>query len=549
MTFLVPGALMALALAQAPEAPKNLPKAAATKKEDEKLPNTRLAPAKIFPDLCIYRYRVSTDSPECQAYVDQGFGFYYSYVWMEAARSFETATKLDPNCAMAWWGLSRSCEKWGRGDQTAALRKAKELMPRASDREQKLILARLQEKGLTDEKLGPDQRTPTAIKTIDELLSLYDDDQEAWFYRAQLAGGNGFGGVTAAVPFYKALLRINPLNPGATHEMVHYYENARRPALGFPYAEKYIESSPGIPHPFHMQAHLATRLGRWDKTADRSARAIELERAYHKFQNVEPKDDQQFNHHLEILTISLVHDGRYQEARKIKAEAEKAGYKHWMPWFRLHLGERDWKEVQKVIDNHRKRDKTTAAYLAALLYLKQGDLTRAAAEVDILRQASSSSNRRNAKLEEELAEVQGVLLCKTGAPDEGLKLLQRVVDKTKNDFGHHSWGNGAYYMEIWGLAALEAGRWSIAEEGLLEALAHDPGSVRAALGLEALCKRLDRPAEAERYAQLAKRFWKKADVEAFLTLKEEIAKSVPAQPQFVAPAAEPRNDTKTGAGS
>ena len=59
--------------------------------------------------------------------------------------------------------------------------------------------------------------------------------------------------------------------------------------------------------------------------------------------------------------------------------------------------------------------------------------------------------------------------------------------------------------------------------------------MRAALGLEALCKRLDRPAEATRYAALAKRFWKKADVEAFLALKEEITKSVPAQPMFTTP--------------
>src|SRR5262245_30971238 len=169
--------LLALSLAQPAEAPKELTKtAAAAKKDDDKLPITSLAPAKIFPNLCLYRYRVSTDSLQCQAYVDQALGFYYSYVWMEAARSFETATKHDPNCAMAWWGLSRACEKWGRGDQSAALRKAKDLMPRADQREQKLILARLQEKGMTDEKLTPDQRTPSAIKTIDELLSLYDDD-------------------------------------------------------------------------------------------------------------------------------------------------------------------------------------------------------------------------------------------------------------------------------------------------------------------------------------------------------------------------------------
>jgi tetratricopeptide (TPR) repeat protein len=517
-------------------------KTAAKAKQEEKLPITGLAPAKVFPNLCLLKYRVSTNSPECQTYFDQGLGFYYSYVWMEAARSFETAAKCDPNCAMAWWGLSRACEKWQKGDQIAALRKAKELMPKADLREQKLILARLQEKGLTDEKIGPDQRRPSAQRTIDELLIVDDHDQEAWFARAQLSDG------PAQIPYYKALLMINPLHPGANHELVHYYENIRRPALGFPHAEKYIESSPGIPHAFHMQAHLATRLGRWDKTADRSAHAIELERDYHKFQNVKPADDFQFSHHLEILTISLVHDGRFQEARKIKAEAQKAGYSHWMPWFHLHLAERDWKELGTIVDHYRKRDKSTAAYLAALVALRQGDLQRATAEVDTLRQASLSG-RHNDKLDREFWEVQGMLLCKTGAPDEGLKLLQRTVDKTKDDFGHHAWGNGAYYMEEWGLCALEAGRWTVAEEGLLEALAHDPGSVRATLGLEALCRRLGRTGEADRYAALAKKFWKKADVEAFLALKEQVAKMPPINAQISVPSnenPEPKSDNKAG---
>jgi len=536
----LPGALVLVALVLPPLRPaafKNVV-APAKAKADNKLAITGLEPAKVFPSLCTYHYRVTTTEPMCQVYVNQALGFYYSYVWMEAARSFETALKHDPNCAMAWWGLSRAIEKWGRGDHVAALKKAKELMPKADAREQKLILSRLQEKGMTDEKLEVDKRKSTAQKTIDELLVLHDDDQEAWFIRAQLSDG------TTAVPYYKALLMLNPVHPGATHELVHYYENARRPALGFPYAEKYIESSPGIAHPFHMQAHLATRLGRWDKTSDRSSRAIELQREYHKFQNVKPSDDHQFSHHLEILTISLVHDGRYQEARKIKAEAEKAGYKHWMPWFHLHMGERDWKETQKVIDHHRKRDKTTGAYLAALVALRQNDLTRAAAEVDTLREASSGK-RKNGKVEQQLWEAQGILLCKTGSPDEGLKLLKRAVDKTKNDFSHHAWGNGAYHMEAWGLAALGAGRWSDAEEGLLEALAHDPGSVRAALGLEALCRRQSRTPEAERYLALAKKFWRKADLESFLALKDEIKKLPPSSPQLSSPKLDSKADVNT----
>jgi tetratricopeptide (TPR) repeat protein len=483
------------------------------------LPMTGLPPAKIIPDLCVLRYRVTTKSPECQALVDQALGYFYSYVWMESARSFETAAQRDPDCAFAWWGLSRALERWGRGNATQALLKANELasggrespVPRASHREQLLIQARMQEKGLIPNVGNPEMRMRAAIQTIDTLLSLYDDDTEAWYYRAQLAGGAGlFGGQVSSVPFYKALLRIDPLHPAANHELLHYYENCRRPALGWIYAENYIRSSPGIPHPFHMQAHLATRLGRWDKTSDRSAHAIELERAYHKDLQVKPQDDQQFPHHLEILTLSLIHDGRFREARAIKAEVLKYGWQHPIPWFRLHLAERDWAEALKIVERFRRTDKTQASYLAALVYFKQGDVARARPEVEVLQHAYHG-HKHDSQLEYRLWETQGLLMCRTGGVDAGLKLLAKAADRSKSDYGHHAWGNGAYFMEKWGIAALQGGRSDVAEEALLEALAHDPGSVRAALGLQVLCERQGRTEEAVHYAALARRCWCRAD--------------------------------------
>src|SRR5262245_12255306 len=257
-----------------------------------KLPVTKLAPAKLIPNLCVVKYHITTESPECQVYFDQGLGYFYSYVWIEAARSFETALHYDPKCPMAWWGLSRAIEKWGKGQHADSLKKAQELLPRASHRESLLITARLQEKGMVPDVGDVEKRRQKAIDTIDSLLALYDDDEEGWYYRAQLAGGQGlFGGKSSSAPFYKALLKYNPLHPGANHELVHHYENIKRPALGWPHAERYIQSSPGIPHAYHMQAHLGMRIGRWERTTDWSARAIELQKEYHKVQGVKPSED------------------------------------------------------------------------------------------------------------------------------------------------------------------------------------------------------------------------------------------------------------------
>ena len=269
--------------------------AASKPKLPAKMPMTKLAPSKLIPDLCLVRYRISTTSPECQAYFDQALGYFYSYVWMEAARSFETALQYDAECPLAWWGLSRALERWGKKNHTEALLKASQLKDRASHREQQLILARMLEKGQAPGAGDGETRKRKAIATLDDLIALYDDDEEAWYYRASwLAGEQLHGGKASSVPFYKALVRINPLHPGANHELLHYYENSRRPALGWIHAENYIKSSPGLPHAFHMQAHLAMRIGKWAHTTDRSAHAVELERAYHKEMKVKPNDDSQY---------------------------------------------------------------------------------------------------------------------------------------------------------------------------------------------------------------------------------------------------------------
>src|SRR5262245_24526848 len=104
---------------------------------DDRLPRTKLKPAIYDPNLCVYHYRVGTQSAECQKFVDQALGYFYSYVWIGAARSADTALRYDPDCAYAWLVLHKSLEKPGaQGDAMAALKKAQELMPKAPHREQ-----------------------------------------------------------------------------------------------------------------------------------------------------------------------------------------------------------------------------------------------------------------------------------------------------------------------------------------------------------------------------------------------------------------------------
>ncbi|HSQ54697.1 MAG TPA: hypothetical protein VLM40_03050, partial [Gemmata sp.] len=459
--------------------------------------------------------------------------------------------------AYAWLVLHRALEKWGRGGAApktggvagllgapgfstlpdtitkspidASLEMARKLMPKANHREQLLIQSRLQEKGMWP-NVPPDQRKKKAQQSLEELLTLYDDDQEGWFWRAQL-GDDG----NAKAVFYKSLLRLNPIHPGANHELVHYFENIKRPALGWPFAEGYIKSSPGIPHAFHMQAHLATRIGKWGPTTDWSWKAVELEIAYHNIQGVKPGEDFQFSHHMETLTRSLVHDGRFAEAKDIQAKAEGYKYSYRPEWFRMSLTEKDWVATEKLVDQFRRSDKAAGAYYAALVALERGDTEQVGRELDTLRHSQGRKNDRTK--ERRVWEIQGRYLCQKGDAEGGLRLLRKLVDATKNDFGHHAWGNGAVYMESWGIGALEAGNASEAEEAFQESLAHDTGSVRGALGMWALCDRLGRAEEAERYLKVAHRLWSRASTTDFEALKGDMARRAAKIPTVSATAA------------
>jgi len=144
-----------------------------------------------------------------------------------------------------------------------------------------------------------------------------------------------------------------------------------------------------------------------------------------------------------------------------------------------------------------------------LVFLKKHDAERAAPEIAVLQEAYRNK-RYDKSLELRLWEVLGMLQCMQGQPESGLKLLAKAVDRTKSDYGHHAWGNGAYHMEAWGLAALGCHKYEVAEEAFLEALAHDSGCFHAALGLQVMCEKLGRNEEATRYADLAQRCWRKA---------------------------------------
>src|SRR5437868_1878514 len=62
--------------------------------------------AVLMPGVGSVHHPVSTKNPEAQRFFDQGLALIYGFNHDEAALSFRRAAALDPQCAMAWWGVA-----------------------------------------------------------------------------------------------------------------------------------------------------------------------------------------------------------------------------------------------------------------------------------------------------------------------------------------------------------------------------------------------------------------------------------------------------------
>src|SRR5512145_336719 len=74
--------------------------------EPDKPPSQPTSQVTLYKGLGKHTRSVATSSPEAQKFFDQGLSFMYAFNHDEAVRAFRRAAELDPDCAMAYWGIS-----------------------------------------------------------------------------------------------------------------------------------------------------------------------------------------------------------------------------------------------------------------------------------------------------------------------------------------------------------------------------------------------------------------------------------------------------------
>ena len=271
------------------------------------------------------RETVTTGSQEAQAYYDQGLNYVESYVWIEAARSFHQALRLDPKLALAYVGLSRV--QSGLGNDKAArlmLERAKALglaPPTASGAASRSArsswtrstASRTRRRSPRTRRRSTTRSWPTwAIRSLWLMRGTAEESN---------ASGRGQRGNASSVAFYERALQLVPDHASAHHYLVHSYETIGRIEDALVHGEAYARLSPAIPHAAHMWAHDLRRVGRMDEAIVQFLKVDSLERAYFKAERLDPSLDWHHGHNLDLLATCYEHKGQMATAEKILRRA------------------------------------------------------------------------------------------------------------------------------------------------------------------------------------------------------------------------------------
>lgn len=493
---------------------------------------------------------ITTKSAEAQAFFNQGLALMHSFWFYEADRSFERAAQLDPDCAMAQWGIAMSDVNEER--RNVAIKRAKELAPKVTEREQLYIAA--VEARYAGEKSNVQNNgflgaSDSYQKAMRKLVSFYNDDLEAKLFLA-LASMSGYErdgtprpGTVEAIALLQVVLSKSPNHLAAHHYMIHATEAGKRAVDGVPSADVYGTLAPKVGHAVHMPGHTYVHVDRWDDAAKAFEGSAEVDRAYIR-DNKETTDHAAgpYGHNVHFLANVYGYQGRYRDGIRVSQELldvamqkgeekSRAGFEGRLARLRILTRFEKWNEILdgKSLPDAGNYEVFTAwrHYAIALAQLGKGEVKATRATLDSLEREIAWMKDRLAKLKDAPQigrqrqqlralgvapiELKARLTAREGKADEAIKLVREAIEE-EIKLGYSEPPLYPQPMEeVAGKLALELKRWKEAEEFFRAALERDPGSGRAYFGLMQAQQALDKQTEAqETYAKFIKA-WKQAD--------------------------------------
>jgi protein-disulfide isomerase/Tfp pilus assembly protein PilF len=470
--------------------------------------------------------KVTTSSPEAQAFYDQGLNYLASYVWIEAARSFHQALRLDAKLAAAYAGL---CEVYINLQDLPAARfaldKARELSSAATELERQKIEIRTRLLEFLEDKQNL-QKFVAYRKAIYDGLMAYPSDPGLWILRGFADEGPGAGrgqtGDVDTIAFYQRALAISPSNSAAHHFLAHSFENIGRTEEALSHSEVYLQLASSIPHAHHMRGHELRRAGRIEEAIEEFRKANDLENAYYRLERILPEYDWHRAHNLTLLAachflLGQVHEAErlLKEAFALPAHSELGEFarKEWPDFLLARSRAREaFEQAQLLLKSPFRMTRFAGHVLAgrALLVMNRPEETAnelVAARNELILISESDADRLRPYSEVLRAE----LLLSQKSVAEGATLMRQLEEQLTAAPGPDVRSQALVQLDSIARRARETQEWALAEFTAQQMIRLDPSYAGGyyALGLVAE-QRADSALAAQQFG-IAEKLWSEAD--------------------------------------
>ncbi|HEX7159284.1 MAG TPA: hypothetical protein VF214_09735 [Edaphobacter sp.] len=291
---------------------------------------------------------ITAANAEAKAWFEQGLNLLHDFWDYESMRAFQQAIRVDPKCAMCYWGLGkaegfRAANAPGVAD---ALKRADEL---AKDKKNATKAERLYIKaavaahaehavrsgqgpnsgGAAGTKVVP-YRDSKETKLLRKLVKMEPGDSQARIFLAQSmmdgfdAKGEPKTGSREGQQILAAVLKEHPEDTAANHYWIHAMEPGNHPELALDSARKLGALTPASGHMVHMPGHIFYRTGDYEAGRRSFEDSMHVDEAYIEAQHVAYENDWNYVHNLMYLIADLMEAGRVTEATEISAKLTAA---------------------------------------------------------------------------------------------------------------------------------------------------------------------------------------------------------------------------------
>jgi tetratricopeptide (TPR) repeat protein len=302
----------------------------------------------LFEGLGKHSRKVETKNATARRYFDQGLMFMFAYNHDEAVRAFRQAAGLDPDCAMAYWGVAlASGMNYNDPSFTpekakvtsAALAKAREQAAGETAANKALIeaLAQRYPDPAPKERADAEKAYSRAMKAAWEKFP--EDADVGALYAESLMNLRPWdlwtrdGKPQAETPeilrTLEAVLKLAPAHPLANHLYIHAAEASPEPGKADAAADALRGKHPALGHLLHMPSHIDIRRGRWQEAVEANRLAIRADGDYQKAVPEQGFYRMYMSHNYHMLTFAAMMKGESGLALKTIREMTAAVPKEW----------------------------------------------------------------------------------------------------------------------------------------------------------------------------------------------------------------------------